>query len=424
MTEANTASRQVHSVSEAFHEPKWLLEMRENAWSEFESAAEPRLEKSDLRKRGWTSGDLAAAPAPVSAEVQAYVSSLTHSYVLFSDGYLVESKLSEGAKAKGISFSSIHEAATQHADLVKKHLGTVVKASESKWAAMNLALFAGGAFLYVPRNVQLEEPFEIVYYVSKDAGATYPRTLIVAEELSSVNVAETSFVEADRSKVTSSHVCEVVANSNSSVRVGTADEFVKGPTYFVTRRAQVHKDAVVEWVVSDVSDGFTVQLVEHNLLGSGARGLTRVIGVGHGREHMDLTASMVHVGRNTESDIVMHGVLQGKANGIYRSRTQIEKGAVGAGSEQHDRMIMLDGTARADAIPMLLIDENDVQRCGHAASVGKIDPNQIYYMMSRGIPQEVATRMVIWGYLRDSVESLPTDVIRELVVERIERKLG
>lgn len=423
MTEANTAPRQVHMVSEALGEPKWLLELRENAWNLFESAPEPYLEKTNLRRRGWETGAFSTGPPDLPEAVSTYVSGLNHSYALFSDGHLLKVHLSDAAKANGIVFSSIHDAMQEHENLVKPHFGSVVEASENKWSALNLALFSGGAFVHVPRNVQFDEAIEIVHYVSSSESGSYPRTLVVADELSQVDVVEVSFSAPDRPKVTASHVCEIVAKPSSRVRFGTADEFVKGPTYFVTRRAEVQKDAIVEWVVSDISDGFTVQLVENALKGTGARGITRVVGLGYARQHMDLTASMIHEGRHTESDIVMHGVLHGKANSIYRSRTEIIKGAIGAGSEQHDRMIMLDGSARADAIPMLLIDENDVQRCGHAASVGKIDPIQIYYLMSRGISKEDATKMIIWGYLQDSVGALPTEEMRDLVIARIERKL-
>lgn len=424
MAEANTVSLQVHSVSSTFHEPTWLQEIREQAWQQFDTMPEPRLEKTDLRKRGWETGTFAAASAKPTAEASAYVAGVSHPIALFADGHLVELKVPLELAQQGVIFTDIHSAAEKHADLFKQYFATVVTKAESKWNALNLALFAGGIFLYVPRGLQLEVPFEVVHAISADAAGSYPRSLIVADELADVKVIETSFVASGRQKVTNSHVIEVVAKQGSRVSVATADELRKGPTYFLTRRAELHKDAQVEWLVSDVSDGFAVELVESVLKGAGAQSQTRVIGLGYGREHIDLTASMVHEGRNTESEIIMHNVLRDRANSIYRSRTEIVKGAVEAGSEQSDRMIMVDGTARADAIPMLLIDENDVKRCGHAASVGKIDPNQIYYLMSRGIPKAEATKMIIWGYLHESAEALPSESVRQLVTGRIERELG
>ncbi|MFB5190354.1 SufB/SufD family protein [Alicyclobacillus fastidiosus] len=424
MTEANTVSLQVHSVSSTFKEPEWLLRLREDAWRQFAEFPEPRLEKTNLAKRGWETGAFVSQTAAIPDSVRTYLSGLNHPYALFVDGHVVEVKITEELTRQGIVFTDIHSAAASNGELVKQHLASVVKPSDNKWSALSMALFAGGAFLYVPRNVQSDVPFEVVHAFTSTASGTYPRNLVVADELSDVRLIEVTFAPQEKERVTSSHVTEVIAKSNSRVHVAAADEFPKGSTQFVTRRAQVGKDAVVEWTVSDVSNGFTVELVEDVLEGNGARGQTRVIGLGYGRQHMDLTASMVHKGRNTESDITMHGALRERANTVFRSCTEIVKGAVGAGSEQHDRMIMIDGTARADAIPMLLIDENDVNRCGHAASVGKIDPNQIYYLMSRGIPQAQATQMIIWGYLRDSVEALPSAPLRDLVVARLERELS
>ncbi|WP_328702209.1 SufB/SufD family protein [Alicyclobacillus suci] len=424
MTEANTVSLQVHAVSSAFQEPEWVLRLREDAWQRFTEMPEPRLEKTDLRKRGWETGTFVASPTGVPESVRHYVNNLDHPYALFVDGHLIEVKHTEAQGQQGVIFTDIHTATLKHESLVKEHLASVVKVDDNKWSALSLALFAGGIFLYVPRNVQVDVPFESVHVFTATQSGTYPRNLIVADELADVKFIDVTFSPEQKEKFTSSHVTEVVAKAGSRVHVGTADEFAKGATYFVTRRALVGKDAVVEWTVSDVSNAFTVELVEDILEGTGARGETRVIGVGYGRQHMDLTASMVHRGRHTESDITMHGALRERANSVFRSCTEIVKGAVGAGSEQHDRMIMIDRTARADAIPMLLIDENDVNRCGHAASVGKIDPNQVYYLMSRGIPQAQATQMIIWGYLHDSVEALPSAPLRDLVVARIERELS
>lgn len=424
MTGLNTVVGQVHRVSSALGEPDWLLALREAAWTRFSEMPQPWVEKTDLSRRTWEIGTFSIDVEKVPANVQDYVSGLEHSYALFVDGLLVDLKLTQEAKAAGVVYQTIHEAASANETVWRKYFGTVVTVDESKWAALNQSSFVGGVFLHVPKNVQLEAPFETVYVWTNKESGTFPRSLVIAEELADIQYSETTFSHAVDVKVASSHVLEVVALPGSRVHVATADELHRGPTYFVTRRARVEKDAYVRWTIGDISDGFGVETVENVLQGNGANGLTRVIGLGHGRSHLELTASMKHVGRNTESEIIMHAALRERANTIYRSRTEIVKGAVGAGSEQHDRMIMIDGTARADAIPMLLIDENDVNRCGHAASVGKIDATQVYYLMSRGIPQSEAMKMIIWGYLRDSVDALPTESMRNVVIERIERELG
>lgn len=422
--QVTTTSSLVQELTARHQEPAWLAKWRENAFDAFQSLPEPWFEKTDLSKRPFQIGQLVETGQPL-ADAEAFAAAHPDSPIVFvADGAPAKVQLPVELAEKGVIFTDIHTALRDHEALVKAHLGSVVPADEGKWTALNQALFNGGAFLYVPKGVQIETPFLLVYSESEVQQGVFRRSLVVGAERSQFAFAEVHFTAAEQpAGFTHSTVLEVVAMADSHITLAAVDQFVKGPTNFVTRRAHVGKDAVVNWIVGDIGDGFTVELVESRLEGVGANSSTRVLGLGHGRQHLDLTASMVHVGRNTESDIVMHGLLRDRANTVYRSSTQIVKGAVGAGSEQSDRMIVIDKTARADAIPMLLIDENDVKRCGHAASVGKIDPNQVYYLMSRGIPQSVAQLMIIWGYLRETVESLPGERVREIVEARIEREL-
>jgi len=419
-----TTASPVQELSARFAEPDWLRTARETAWTTFESIPTPWLEKTDLSKRNWNLSAGATA-AGAAAEVDALVADLEGPVVYLVDGCVKTVKLPQALQDQGVVFTDIHTAIQKHGAIVQKHLGTVVPAGENKWSALNQAVFQGGVFLYIPRGVEVEAPFQFVATASVPGLAAYPRILIVAEEQSACTFVELNVApQGSAGNSVRSYVAEIVANASSRVKFAAVDDFVKGPTQFVTRRARAGKDAFVEWVVSDVGDGFTVQLVESVLEGAGANSQTRVLGLGYGRQHMDLTASVVHKGRNTESEINMYGVLRDRANSVYRSRTEIVKGAVGAGSEQRDRMMMFDTTARADAIPMLLIDENDVMRCGHAASVGKLDENQIYYLMSRGIRRTQAQLMIIWGYLQDTVNALPTEAAQTAIVKRIERELS
>lgn len=415
----------VLDLGSKFTEPNWLSQAREQAWSHYEAAPTPYLEKTDLSKRTWGFAGFPVEKPEALPEAEAFVQATNEPTLLIVDGMVKELKIPSDWISQGIIFTDIHTAIREHSDLVQKYLFSVVKTTEEKWTALNAALFYGGAFLYVPRGVKVEMPFQLVYSDSNARQGAFARSLVVGEELSSFTLSELHFTQSEQaSGQTYSHVTEVVAQNGSHITFSAVDHLQKGPTHFTVRRARVERDAIVDWVIGDVGDGFSVSLVESVLNGDGSCSNTRALGVGYGRQHHDFTASMVHVGRFSESDIVMHGVLRDRANAIFRSRTQIVKGAVGAGSEQSDRMIMIDGSARADAIPMLLIDENDVKRCGHAASVGKIDPNQMYYLMSRGIPQTTAMQMIIWGYLQETVESLPGESLQNILTARIERELS
>ncbi|KPV43641.1 hypothetical protein AN477_11315 [Alicyclobacillus ferrooxydans] len=421
----STTSSLITDLVHRFNEPAWLRERREAAFAKYEEMPTPKLEKTDLRRRSFDIGPFASLTAGGSARVRALLDSLKDkAFVFIRDGVAVQSNIPDTIHQQGVVLSSLHAAVSSHGSLVEKHLGSVVTAEESKWAALNAAFWNDGAFLYVPRNVKLEETVTFVYESSAQGHGAAVRSLLVAEEGAECAYTEVFLTDGElESGKVHADVLEVVAGARASVKIAASTEYRKGPTNFTIRRAKLASDAKVDWVYCDIGDGFTVGLLESDLVGTGSTSTLSGIGIGFGRQHFELTASMLHRGRYSESDISMHGAIRERANSIYRTSTHIFRHAAGAGSEQRDRMLMLDGTARADAIPMLLIDENDVQRCGHAASVGRLDENQLYYLQSRGIPEKQARRMIIWGYLEPTLEAFPDEVVREFVRQHIDEEL-
>lgn len=421
-----SAPAHLRRLARHFNEPQWLVEQREQAWAQFAAMPLPRLEKTDVSRRSWDIGDLATArTADESSTVATLLAECPDIPVVHvRDGFVEAVVLPAALRAQGVIFTSLHEAAVEHEALVRKHLGSVVAADDTRWHALNAALWSGGAFLYVPRNVTIETPFLFVYSHTQVASGSYPRILVVGEEHSRFTVTEV-VLEANEATASTAHslVAEVIAGAGCHVTYTFVSNLRKGSTHFVTRRSIVQQDGDVHVIGADIGDGFTVGLLETHLRGAGSHANTRVVGLGYGRQRLDLTVNMVHSGRHSESEIQMYGVLRDRANSLYRSCTHIMKGAAAAGSEQSDRMLMLDTSARADAIPMLLIDENDVQRCGHAASVGKLDPNHIYYLMSRGIPEREARRMIVWGYLQPALEAMPIEAVRVLAAGLINEVL-
>jgi len=422
------ASPHVRDLATRYAEPAWLQTAREVAWDHYTNMPVPQLEKTNISKRSWEVGPYATAPADtVLADVTAILEDTTESFatVYIRDGFLVETRGLDTFVAQGVIVSDLRTALKDHESLVKQHLGTVVKSDESKWAALNAAVWHNGLFVYVPKNIVIDKPIQFVIEESGASASAIIRSLVVAEEMSNVKVTEVFVTTPERTAgYVDVHILEVVAKTSAQVTFASVNQLVKGPTHFVVKRASVAKDACVDWIFGDVGDGFSVVLVESLPNGIGSKSSIDALSIGSGRQHLDLTTSMVHAGRFSESNIVMHGVLKGRANSVYRSSTHILVGAADAASEQSDRVIILDSSARADAIPMLLIDEHQVKRCGHAARVGRIDENQIYYLMSRGIPQPVATQLIVWGYLQPTADAIPSDAVRSHLVKMIERKLA
>ncbi len=427
MTEPMTTTTSNLVTQLSAGEPEWLKAKREAAWEKYSALPSPRLEKTDLTKRGWEIESLPERAAETMADDTKHLFNALQDapVVLVRDGFVEKMTGQDELAEKGVILMDLASAIQNHEDLVKQHLGSVVSADESKWTAVNTAIWRNGLFLYVPRHVVLEQPVHFIYEESGEANGAFPRALVIAEEDSQVTYIENYITNGSRSSGrVHSAVLEVVAKADAKVTVVSTTQFTKGPTNYSVRKASLGKDASVNWVVGDIGDGFTVATVESLLKGNGSRSTAKGVGLGYGRQHLDLTASMVHSGRFSESDIVMHGVLREKANSLYRTATRIERGAAGASSEQYDRMLMLSSASQADAIPMLLIDENDVQRCGHAASVGKIDEAQVYYLMSRGIPEATATKMIVWGYLYPTVEAVPSAQVRDWLINCIDRELA
>ncbi|MCL6632404.1 MAG: SufD family Fe-S cluster assembly protein [Alicyclobacillus herbarius] len=426
--ETSTHSPYVSELARRFQEPDWLVKQREEAFASFSTMPSPKLEKTDLRNRPW---NLEAIPSATTGEAGRAARALLEgaknvgsACIYVRDGVLIEAIIPEALSAQGVYLADLHAAVKAQEELVRRYLYSVVRPNESKWAALNAALWHGGLFLHVPRGVTVDTPVHFIYEETAAGRGALPRVLLVLEDEAAVTFSEAYVCAEDRDTgLIHSSVTEVVAGAGAKAVVASLSRYSKGPTNFFTRRALLAKDASVDWVVGDVSDGFTVGLVESRLEGPGSRSTTRGFGLGYGRQRLDFTASMEHVGHHSESDITLFGVMRGRANSTYRSSTHICRGANEASSEQHDRMLMLGSRARAEAIPMLLIDENDVQRCGHAASVGRIDENQVYYLMARGIPKAEAERMIIWGYLHPLVDAVPSEPWRAEVASWIDGEL-
>jgi Fe-S cluster assembly protein SufD len=171
-----------------------------------------------------------------------------------------------------------------------------------------------------------------------------------------------------------------------------------------------------------MNDGNTISDNLTNLIGDGSYGDTKTVVVGRGEQVQNFTTSIVHFGKYTEGYILKHGVMKDSASSIFNGIGKIEHGASKSNAEQESRVLMLSDKARGDANPILLIDEDDVT-AGHAASDGRVDPNQLYYLMSRGIPQHEAERLVIHGFLAPVVKALPIEGVKKQLVQVIERNV-
>ncbi|WP_404468861.1 Fe-S cluster assembly protein SufD [Sutcliffiella horikoshii] len=407
-------------------EPQWLLDLRLQAYSLAEELPLPKPDKTKITNWNFTNFQKHTVETSITSldqlpeDVKALVDG-ENIYVQV-DNTPVVSTVKEELKAQGVIFTDIITAAKEHSDLVKKYfMQDGVKVDEHKLSALHAALMNGGAFLYVPKNVVIEEPIQAIY-LQDQAEAVFNHVLIVAEDNSAVTYVENYLSNNDGEGSIFNIVTEVIANGNSKVQYGAVDNLGKGVTTYVNRRGVVGRDATLEWALGLMNDGDTISENVTNLMGDGSVGDTKTVVVGRGEQKQNFTTKVVHFGKNSDGQILKHGVMKDSASSVFNGIGKIEHGASKSNAEQESRVLMLSEKARGDANPILLIDEDDVT-AGHAASAGRIDPLQLYYLMSRGISKKEAERLVIHGFLAPVVNQLPIESVKNQLIDVIERKV-
>jgi Fe-S cluster assembly protein SufD len=330
--------------------------------------------------------------------------------------------ISDQLTAQGVVFTDLESALLTHGDLVQKHFMTVVKPDENRLTALHAAMWNGGVFLYVPRDVQVELPLQALFY-SDDAEAAFaPHILIVAEANSSVIYVD-NYLSADGLEFVHNGVVEVIVKPGAKVTFASIHNFGEGSTDITYRRATLDNDSKIEWIIGELNSGNAMADTTSILKGNGSDSDAKVISVGRGEQKLNQTTRAVHFGKSTPSQMITRAVMKEEATAIINGITKIEKGATGANGQQTERVLMLSPRARGDANPILLIDEDDV-KAGHAASVGQVNPEQIYYLMSRGVPKVEAERLVIYGFLAPVISEVPLEKVRKQLEALVERKLG
>lgn len=430
-TKLSVTAQDVRSFSEANNEPSWLTELRERALADVETLPMVKPDKTNVEKWNFTEfpthtvesttyASLEELPEEVKAIVDAEGQQNVYIQHNNTPAYL---KVSEELASKGVILTDILTAAREHGDLVQKYFMTEgVKIDQHKLTALHAALVNGGVFVYVPKDVIVEEPIQAVFLHDNADASLYNHVLVVAEANSSITYVENYLSTVEEAKGQANIISEVIVNDNASVTYGAVDVLAKGFTTYANRRAILHRDAKVDWALGLMNDSDTISENVTYLKGDGSYADTKSVVVGRGDQSQNFTTEVRHWGKASNGYILIHGVMKDSSRGIFNGIGKIEHGATKADAEQESRVLMLNKDARGDANPILLIDEDDVT-AGHAASVGRVDPVQLYYLMSRGISKAEAERLVIHGFLAPVVNKLPIDGVKKQLTEVIERKV-
>jgi Fe-S cluster assembly protein SufD len=422
---------QISSYSQKNNEPSWLAELRVQALTEFENLPMLRPDKTKIDKWNFTSFKTHTVESKAFAsleELPEEVKSLinieeANNLYIQRNNTPAFTGISEELKNQGVIFTDILTAAREHGDLVRKYfMKDAVKVNEHRLTALHAALVNGGTFLYIPENVEINEPIQAVFIVDNPDTTLFNHVLVVAEANSSVTYVENYISTVEAENGVANIITEVFVGDNAKVEYGAVDTLSKGYTTYVNRRGVAGRDSRIEWALGLMNDGDTISDNTTYLIGDGSFCNTKTVVVGRGEQKQNFTTQVIHHGKRSEGFILKHGVMKDSASSIFNGIGKIEHGATKANAEQESRVLMLSEKARGDANPILLIDEDDVT-AGHAASVGRVDPVQLYYLMSRGIPKVEAERLVIHGFLAPVVNQLPIEGVKKQLTEVIERKV-
>lgn len=420
------------AIARSKQEPDWLINWRAEAGELAANLELPKPEKTPLQR--WTldhyGTDRPGQPVNSADQLPAEIAALLpaehgDAVIVQHNSSIIYTHLSDELSAQGVVLTSLEEAARSHEALFRQYFMTAYASDEHKLAAVHAALWNGGVFLYVPRNVTIKNPVQ-TYLFADDAQATFmPHIVVVAEANSQIAFVEQVATNVGAAEATLLHnsAVEVFAKAGARVRYAAVHHMEQSVIDVSYRRAVLDNDARVEWIIGDLHNGHTLTDTKSTLKGNGSTSDSKVISVGTGSQRMSITTQAVHFGRSTESDMITRAVMKEEATAIINGVTKMEHGATKANGQQTEKVLMLSPKARGDANPILLIDEDDV-KAGHAASVGQVNPDQVYYLMSRGVTRLEAERLIIRGFLDPVVSEIPLEELRDQLNRILERKLG
>ena len=323
---------------------------------------------------------------------------------------------------KGVIFTDLDAAAATHPDLVAASLHRLVPTARTKFTALHGAFRAGGTFLYVPRDTVVELPLQTLTWVDADGAAVFPHTLIVVEAGAEVTFID-RYASPPLTRALSDAVTEIVVGDGAHVQYAAIQDWGAGMTHLSVQRAEVGRDAELR----TLSVGFGADLArsETEVILAGSGGFSEQLGVffADGHQHFDHRSIQDHVAPSCTSDLLYKGALRDHSRAVYSGWVHVRPDAQKTNAMQTSRNIVLSEHAKADAIPNLEIEANDV-RCGHAASVGPVDEETVFYLQSRGIPAAEAERLIVTGFFQEVLDRVRIHEVRENAEAAIARELA
>lgn len=325
----------------------------------------------------------------------------------------------------GVIFTDFHTAETQHPELLSQVMGKIVSPEEDKFTALAAALAEDGVFLYVPPNIRVDQPLHSLYWGGGERAAFINHLVIWVDE-----GAEVTFVHESASpqcqedqQLFHSGIVEILVSKNARLNFVELQSWGKNMWSFTRERAKVQGDGSLEWIFAAIGTHLTKNFSDIDLVEPGAMARMSGFYFASGQQHLDHDTQQNHFAENTTSDLLYKGALMDHSRSVWQGMIYVAPGAIGADGYQANRNLILSKQARADSIPGLEILADDV-RCTHGATVGKIDEDELFYLLSRGIPQKEAEQLIVMGFFAPIMTRIPFEGIQQRFMDAIREKMS
>ncbi len=419
----------VAQISEMKGEPAWMRDFRMKAYKEFEKKKLPlwggNVAEIDfqnifyylkpMEEQGKTWEDVPSDikrtfdKLGIPEAEQKFLSGVGAQY----DSEVVYHKIKESLTKQGVLFLDTDSALREHPDLFREYFGTLIPPTDNKFAALNSAVWSGGSFIYVPKGVQVEMPLQAYFRINAQNMGQFERTLIIVDEGAWVHYVEGCTAPIYASDSLHSAVVEIIVKRGARCRYTTIQNWSNNVYNLVTKRAAAYGDATMEWVDANLGSKLTMKYPSVYLMEPGAHAEILSIAFAGKGQHQDAGGKAVHAAPNTTSSIVSKSISKDGGRAGYRGLIKIAKGAKGSKSTVRCDALLLDEHSRSDTYPYMEIEEDQVT-IGHEATVSKIGDEQLFYLMSRGIPEAEAAAMIVSGFIEPITKELPMEYAVEM----------
>ena len=420
----------VREISWAKSEPEWMTKFRMKALTRFERKPMlewfahnmPDLDFDDiyyyLKPKTEQVSDWDMLPEEMKTTYERlgipeaerkFLAGVTAQY----ESEVVYHKNREDLARLGVLFSDMDTALRDYPEIVQQYFGTVIPPGDNKFAALNSAVWSGGSFIYVPPGVHVDMPLQAYFRINAENAGQFERTLIIADEGSSVHYVEGCSAPIWSTDSLHSAVVELIAKPGARIRYTTIQNWSPNVYNLVTKRARAETEATVEWIDGNLGSKLTMKYPAVVLTGPKAHGEVLSVAYAGAGQHQDAGAKMTHVAPETTSIIDSKSISKDGGRTTYRGLVKVEEGAHNVKSHVRCDALILDEDSRSDTYPYMEIDERDA-KIGHEATVSKVGDDQVFYLMSRGLTEQQATAMIVNGFIEPITKTLPMEYAVEL----------